>query len=421
MTKQVIGMILAGGRVDELLALTAKRPKSALPVWGMYRVIDFVLSNMMHAGMEIVGVLSQYRPYSLVTHLAGGEPWDYVGRSRALRILSPFRGAEDSDWYKGTADALYQNLSFIERYAPELVLVASGDHVYSMDYRPLLKQHVATGAELTIAFKRVPRTEAHRYGTAVLDEEGRVLTYQEKVKEPEGNLASLTIYVFNTGSLVERLRQNAQEGRSFQIYSEIIPRMVEERARVFGWVFDGYWRYARTLDAYYATNMDILGEDAPDLAGWEVRTNLDPGTLGDHPPALFRPGARLRSSLVCADVVLDGTVERSIISPGVLIGRGALVRDSVIMHRCRIENGAIVDRAILDKDVRVGRGAQIGCGEAIPNVLHPHTLATGVTVVGKGATLPPGTRIGRGCILYPDMKDADFPSAEIPSGATLSP
>lgn len=407
--------------MDDLLVLTAKRPKSALTVWGMYRVIDFVLSNMMHAGIEVVGVLSQYRPYSLMTHLSSGEPWDYVGRSRALRILSPFRGAEDSDWYKGTADALYQNLAFIERYAPELVLVASGDHIYSMDYRPLLRQHVATGANLTLAFKRVPRQEAHMYGTAVLDKAGRVVTYQEKVKGPEGDLASLTIYVFKTGCLVKRLKQNAQEGKSFQIYSEIIPRMVEEKAGVFGWVFDGYWQYARTLDAYYATNMDILSEQAPDLAAWQVRTNLDPGALGDPPPALFCPGARLRSSLVCSNAVLDGTVGRSIISPGVTIERGAVVRDSVIMHRCRIEAGASVDRVILDKDVHVGRDAQVGCGEVAPNELHPHTLSTGVTVVGKATTIPAGKRIGRGCIVYPDMQDTNFPAADIPSGATVSP
>jgi len=154
--KTIVSMVLAGGRVDELLVLTAKRPKSALPMWGMYRIIDFVLSNLMRAGIEVVGVLSQYRPYSLITHLANGEPWDYVGRSRALRILSPFQGAEVSDWYKGTADALYQNLAFIERYDPDLVLVASGDHVYAMDYRPMLKQHLATGADLTIALKPVP-------------------------------------------------------------------------------------------------------------------------------------------------------------------------------------------------------------------------------------------------------------------------
>jgi len=419
--KQIVSMILAGGRVDELLVLTSKRPKSALPMWGTYRIIDFVLSNLMCAGIEVVGVLSQYRPYSLITHLSNGEPWDYVGRSRALRILSPFRGAEDSDWYKGTADALYQNLNFIERYAPELVLVASGDHVYSMDYRPMLKQHLATGADLTIAFKEVPRDQAHLFGTAVLDESRRVMIYQEKARNPEGRLASLTVYIFNTGCLVDRLKQNAREGKTFQIYSEIIPRMVAEKARVFGWIFDGYWQYARTLDTYYAANMDILGPEPPDLSAWMVRTNLDPGSMGDRTPALFRPAAKVSSSLVCCDVVLEGTVEHSVLSPGVVIERGAVVRDSVIMHRSRIEEGAVVDRVILDKDVRVGKGACIGEGDVVPNRLHPLTLSTGVTVVGKGSSIPAGLRIGRSCIVYPDMRESDFPTAGIPTGDTASP
>ena len=419
--KKIVSMVLAGGRVDELLVLTAKRPKSALPMWGMYRIIDFALSNLMRSGIEVIGVLSQYRPHSLITHLSNGEPWDYVGRARALRILSPFKGADDSDWYKGTADAVYQNLNFIERYAPALVLIVSGDHVYSMDYQPMLKQHLDTGADLTIAFKRVPREQAHLYGTAVLDGSGRVTSYEEKAKQPKGDLASLTVYIFKTESLVERLKQNAREGKFFQIYSEIIPRMVDEGARVFGWVFDGYWQYARTLDTYYATNMDILGPEAPDLAAWAVRTNLNPGTMGDPVPTSFRPVARVDASLVCCDAVIEGTVERSVLSPGVVVGRGAVVRDSVIMHRCRIEEGAILDRVILDKDVRVGKEACVGEGEMAANRLYPQTLSAGVTVVGKTSSIPAKLRVGRNCIIYPDMRDSDFPQVRIPSGDVLGP
>ena len=418
--KKIVSMVLAGGRVDELSVLTAKRPKSALPMWGMYRIIDFVLSNMMHAGIEVIGVLSQYRPHSLMTHLANGEPWDYVGRSRVLRILSPFKGAVDSDWYKGTADAIYQNLNFVERYSPEVVMVASGDHVYAMDYRPMLKQHAETGADLTMAFKQVPREEAHLYGTAVLDGSGRVTTYQEKVQNPEGDLASLTVYLFKTECLLDWVRQNARKGKTFQIYSEIIPRAVEQKARVFGYVFDGYWQYARTLDTYYATNMDILRTDGPDLPAWQVRTNLKPETLGDPTPAVFRPTAKATSSLVCGDVILEGTVEHSILSPGVVVERGAVVRDSVIMHRCRIEEGATVDRVILDKDVRVGKGAQMGCGDAVPNRLYPQSLSGGVTVVGKGSSIPAGLRIGRSCIVPPDLRESDLPYAEVPSGSVVS-
>jgi glucose-1-phosphate adenylyltransferase len=197
--------------------------------------------------------------------------------------------------------------------------------------------------------------------------------------------------------------------------------MVEEKARVYGWVFDGYWQYARTLDTYYATNMDILGKDAPDLAAWQVRTNLNPGTMGDLAPALFPSTGKAASSLVCCDSVLEGTVERSVLSPGVVIERGAVVRDSVIMHRCRIEEGAVVDRAILDKSVRVGKGARVGWGDVVPNRLHPRTLSSGVTVVGKGSSVPPGLRIGRNCLVHPDMGETDFPRAEIPSGEMVSP
>jgi glucose-1-phosphate adenylyltransferase len=419
--QKIVGMVLAGGRVDELLVLTATRPKSALPMWGIYRIIDFVLSNMMHSGIAAVGVLSQYRPHSLTRHLADGEPWDYVGRSRALRVLSPFKGAADSDWYKGTADALYQNLNFIDRYGPETILVASADHVYAMDYRPMLTQHLATGADLTIALTRVPRDQAHLYGTAVLDGSGRVTRYEEKAKNPEGDLASLTVYVFTAACLRERLKQNAEEGKTFQIYSEIIPRMVEEGARVFGWVFDGYWQYARTLDTYYRTNMDILGPNAPDLPAWRVRTNLNPGTMGDPAPTLFRPTATVSSSVVSGDVVLEGRVERSILSPAVVVERGACVRDSVIMHHCRIETGAVVDRAILDKNVRVGKGVRIGIGDTAPNRLHPQTLSSGVTVVGKGCVIPEGLRVGRSCIVGPNMRERDFRQAEIPSGNVVTP
>jgi glucose-1-phosphate adenylyltransferase len=419
MAPKIIGMVLAGGRVDELLVLTAKRPKSALPIWGTYRIIDFALSNLMHAGIEVVGVLSQYRPYSLATHLANGEPWDYLGRSRTLRVLTPFQGASDSDWYKGTADALYQNLDFIERYAPDLVLVVSGDHIYSMDYRPMLKQHLASGADLTLALKRVPRDQAHLYGTAVLDATGRVVTYQEKAPHPEGDLASLTVYIFNTATLLEQLKQNAREGKTFQIYSEIIPRMVEDGARVHGWRFDGYWQYARTLDAYYAANMDILAPAPPRLAEWQVRTNPNPETMGDPVPAHFRPAAQVRSSLVCCNGTIEGTVERSILSPGVVIAHGAVVRDSVIMHRCRIEAGARVDRAVLDKDVHVGAGARVGCGEDASNALHPYTLSSGVTVVGKATHIPAGLHIGRGCVVSPDLGESDFSPAAIPSGTTV--
>jgi glucose-1-phosphate adenylyltransferase len=419
MKKQIVAMVLAGGRVDELSVLTAQRPKSAVPFWGMYRIIDFVLSNMLRSRIDVVGVLSQYRPYSLLTHLGNGEAWDYVGRARELKILSPFKGMADSDWYKGTADALYQNLNFLEHYSPELVLVAAGDHVYSMDYRPMIRQHLASGADLTIAFKRVPRERAHLFGTAVLDGDGRVVGYEEKVARPEGDLASLTIYVFTARVLIERLRENAAEGRTFHLYSEVIPRMVREGARVYGHVFDGYWAYARTLDAYYAANLDVVGDAPPDLEGWQVRTNLKSGTLGDPPPALFRSGSRSSSSLVCAGALVAGKVERSILSPGVVVEAGAVVRDAIVMHGCHIAAGAVVDQAILDKAVRIGAGAVVGHGEIAVNPALGGSLSCGATVIGKGTVVPAGAKVGRNCVLRPGLGAAEWPG-DVPAGTVVA-
>ena len=420
MRKQIVGMVLAGGRVDELSVLTAQRPKSAVPFWGMYRIIDFVLSNMMHSRIEVVGVLSQYRPYSLMTHLAGGEPWDYVGRTRELKVLSPFQGMSDSDWYKGTADAVYQNLNFLDHYEPELVLVAAGDHIYSMDYRPMIRAHLATRAELTIALKRVPRERASQFGTAVLDGDGRVVGYQEKAPNPASDLASLTVYVFNARTLVERVRENQAESTGFHLYSEVIPRMVRDGARVYGHVFDGYWAYARTLDAYFAANLDAIGDAAPNLDAWQVRTNLRSGTLGDPAPALLRPGSRCVSSLVGAGAEIAGSVERSVLSPEVVVERGAVVRDSVLMHGCRVAAGAVVDRAVLDKGVVVGAGAVVGCGEPVPNATLPHSLSCGATVLGKGARVPEGVTVGRNCLVPAGLAGAAWPAA-VPSGSTVTP
>lgn len=421
MRKANLGMVLAGGRVDELSVLTAARPKSAVSMWGMYRVIDFALSNMMHSGIDAVGVLSQYRPFSLNAHLAGGAPWDYVGRTRELKILSPYLGADDADWYRGTADALYQNLSYIRRYDPELVLVVSGDHVYSMDYRPVIRQHLATGADLTMVLKPVPREVAWQYGTAVLDADNRVVKYEEKAASPESNLASLTVYVFSAKALVERLERNVAEGRNVHIYSEVIPRMVAEGKRVYGYRFDGYWRYARTLDAYYQTNLDILGPDAPDLDKWGVRTNLSTGTTGDPTPAAFGPAAQVERAVVCQGASIEGTVEESIIAPGAHVEAGAVVRRSIIGNDCRIGAGAVIDGAILDKRVTVGRDARVGVGEAAPNPEHAATLASGVTVVGKATRLPAECVIGRSCVIAPDLDEFHFRRGPIASGSTVKP
>lgn len=419
MSERVAALVLAGGRVDDLSVLTAERPKSAVPIWGMYRVIDFVLSNLLHSGIPVVGVLTQYRPLSLAGHLADGSPWDYLGRTRTLRILSPYQGASDTDWYKGTADAVYQNLHFLDNHRPDVVLVVSADHIYSMDYRPVIREHLARGADLSISLTRVPRDQAHRYGIARLDADGRVVAYDEKPSTPTGDLASMTVYVFRYATLAARVRENAAEGGGRQLYADVIPSMIARGDRVYGHIFEGIWRYARTLDEYYATSMEILSPSAPDLASWGVRTNLYAGMPADPPPAFFGPRARVERSLVGAGSRIEGTVEDSVLSPGVVVERGATVRGSILFHNTVVRAGARLDRAILDKGVEVGSDAEIGTGATVPNAAYPASLTCGAVVIGKGTRVPPAARVGRGCIVRPWLDADAWPTRDLAPGSSL--
>jgi glucose-1-phosphate adenylyltransferase len=285
----------------------------------------------------------------------------------------------------------------------------------------MIRRHLENGADLTIAFTRVPPEQASRFGTATLDGTGRVTSYREKAATPDSDLASMTVYACNVDVLTRRLAENMKIGRTFQIYDEIIPRMVAEGDRVFGHVFEGVWRYARTIDAYYEASLSILGPDAPDLEAWEVRTNLGTARTSDRPPATFLSGARVTGSLVGPGTRIAGTVERSVISPGVVVERGAVVRASVVMHDCRIGAGAVLDRAILDKDVTVGAEAHLGLGEARPNRRAANTLTCGAVVVGKGARVPAGARVGRNCIVPPDLAEGDWPRRPVRSGTTVTP
>ncbi|MCA9522553.1 MAG: glucose-1-phosphate adenylyltransferase [Myxococcales bacterium] len=399
----VMALILAGGRVPELEALTAQRTKAAVPFGGLYRVIDFPLTNLMRSEVGLVGVLSQYHPQSLIDHLGDGATWDFVGRRRALKLLPPYWGREHQDWYDGTADALWQNIDFIDEYDPELVLVLSGDHVYSMDYRPLLEFHRSKGADVTIVVKDVGQGAAHRYGVAELDAEGRVRGYEEKPTEPKSSLASLTIYVFNRRVLVEQLeRRRPPRGQTYHVYRQILPEILASH-RVFGYVFDGYWHYTRTIDDYVAAHRDLLGPNPSlPLADWLIETNLNDDGLGEMPPAICGATADVRNSLLGPGCWIAGRVESSIIAPGVEIEEGAVVRDSIVNHRCRIGRDAVVSWAVLDKDVVVGANARIeGDRDAPPNERSPRSLRCGVAVLGKRTRVPDGGRIEGNVIVCP--------------------
>jgi glucose-1-phosphate adenylyltransferase len=399
---RVVAMILAGGRVNELSVLTLVRPKSAMPFAGHYRIIDFALSNLMHAGINHVGLLSQYRPASLIDHVRVGESWDFVGLERGAKILPPFRGAEASDWYRGNADAVYRNLNYITDHKAELVLILSGDHIYRMDYRKLLRYHIERESDFTIAFKRMGKRTSQRFGYGTIDDDGRVTSYEEKPAVPASDLASLTIYVANVKPLLHILEQCVGL-ESYEFGRDVIPRMLAHH-KVFGYEFDGYWAYARTIDSYYQATQDlILGRI--DMDDWQVRTNLVDSGVAVSPPARIRGGAEVRNSLISAGCDIAGTVRGSVLSPGVRVEQGAIVESSVVFQRTVIGAGAHVERTIFDKDVRVGADSHVGGSAMVgsdPAGGAPSDL--GLTVVGKGALiaarsiLPPGETVQPGAI-----------------------
>ncbi|MDZ7261169.1 MAG: sugar phosphate nucleotidyltransferase [candidate division KSB1 bacterium] len=422
--KKVLAMILAGGRVDELSVLTIYRPKSAVPFGGMYRVIDFPLSNLMHSGIEKVGILSQYRSTSLINQIKHGEPWDFTGRNRGTFLLPPSRGYRASDWYKGPADAVYQNLEFIQEQEPELVLILSGDHIYKMDYQPLIEFHQRMGAELTVVFKQVKMEEASRFGLAEIDDTGgeqggRITNYQEKPEKPTSNWASLTIYLFNPPVLEEVLRENRKLRKTYEFGRDIIPRMIG-KYQVYGYKFYGYWGYTRTIEEYWQTNMDLLG-DSPkiDLEAWEIRTNLEHRGIRDRVPTQIGPQAQITDSLIYNGCRIEGNIIHSILFPGVQVEKGAEVRDSIIMFDTVIQQAAILDKVIVDTDGQIGAGCYLGYGDDFTPNKEQKSLSSGITVVGRWAVIPPEVKIGRNCVIYPRCRKEHFKKKLIKSGETV--
>ncbi len=424
--KNVLAMVLAGGRVDELSVLTLHRPKSAVPFGGMYRVIDFPLSNLMHSGVENVGILSQYKSYSLINHIGIGSWWDFVGRRRGATMLPPSTGHKASDWYKGTADAVYQNLEFVQSRHPETVMVLSGDHIYKMDYRPMLSYHREKGADLTAAFIPIPKEQCSRFGVAQIDDEdgafgGRVLDYKEKPAKDGYPWASLTIFMFRPAVMYEVLEKNARGSSSHEFGRDIIPMMLG-KYKVYGFKFNGYWGYARTIDEFWQTNMDLLGgQPKIDLEGWQVRTNLDHDRLRDRPPARIGRHAVIEDALIHNGCEIEGEVHRSILFPGVRIEKGALVQDSILFFDTVVEAGAVVEKVIADVEVKIAAGSRIGEGDAaVPNRDHPSLLNSGITLIGRSVHLPPKVKLGRNCIVYPNLGERNFKQTVYESGMTIS-
>lgn len=423
--KRILAMILAGGRVDELSVLTLNRPKSAVPFGGMYRIIDFSLSNLMHSGIEKVGVLSQYHSSSLVRHIGVGSSWDMVGRDRGVMVLPPFKSAGNSDWYKGTADAVFQNLDFIEEFGPDLVLVLSGDHVYHLNYNAVIDYHLTKKADVTAVFKQVPLKTAHRFGIATIDEEdndtgGRITAYHEKSAQPNSTWASLTIYLFNADVLKKGLMQFTKNSKWSEFGQHILPELVNTH-RLYGYKYYDYWGYTRTIPEYWRTNMDLLAEDPViDLEKWQVRTNLDHRNLRDRTPTIISDSATIEDSIVYTGAMIEGDISHSVIFPGVRIEKGAKVSNSVIMFDTTVKKGSILNKTILDTDISVGQNCRIGeLNGAQKNQTSELVKIDGITVVGQHVNIPNNVIIGENCIVNPHKKEKDFKEQKIPSGKLI--
>jgi glucose-1-phosphate adenylyltransferase len=396
-------VILAGGEGQRLGVLTDRRAKPAVPFGGKYRIIDFTLSNCVNSGIFDIMILTQYRPHSLIEHIGAGRPWDLDrGFTGGVHIYQPYRGRLDTDWYRGTADAIYQNLPFVKRGTPDRVLVLAGDHIYKMNYGSLIAFHTQCNADVTIGTLNVSREDATRMGILAIDGESRVTQFVEKPADPPGTLASMGIYVFELKTLAQMLTEDAKRRDSSHDFGkDIIPRMVSSGMRVFAYPFENYWVDVGTLEAYWQTHMDLL-KHPPRLdlndRKWVVHTQSE-----ERPPVTIQEGALVKDSMITDGCVISpgARIERSILSPGVWIGPNAVVRDSVILTDSVIEEGARVDRTIVDKSVHIGKRARVGQrskpGEGL-----------GITTIGKNAQIPDRITVRRGAIIDADATPEYF-------------
>ena len=395
-------VILAGGEGSRLGVLTQKRTKPAVPFAGKYRIIDFPLSNCVNSGIFDLMLLAQYRPQSLIEHVGSGAPWDlnrdFTG---GVKILTPYKARNDSDWFAGTADAVQQNFGFIKRGLPDFVLILSGDHIYTMDYEPMISFHVDHQADVTIGTIRVPIEEASRFGVLSANSKYRVTSFVEKPANPPSNLVNMGVYLFNRELLDKVLwedRQNPDSAHDFG--KDIIPNLIKSKARVFAFPYTGYWMDVGTVESYWQAHMDMLSP-TPSLKlynrSWIIHTRTE-----ERPPARLPANAHVYASMVCDGCYIgqDARVESSVLSPGVVVRPGAVVRESILLTDCVVESGAVVERAILDRHVKVGANCRIGWGVADPKIT--------IALVGKNSTVPDGCVVEPNGQIGTDVVASDF-------------
>ena len=414
--KEMIAMLLAGGQGSRLGVLTANVAKPAVAFGGKYRIIDFPLSNCINSGVDTVGVLTQYQPLRLNTHIGIGIPWDLDRNVGGVSILPPYEKSTSSEWYTGTANAIYQNLRYMEYYNPDYVLILGGDHIYKMDYEVMLDFHKANHADVTLATIPVPMEEASRFGVVITDDKKQIQEFEEKPEHPRSNLASMGIYIFSWPVLKEALlKMKDQPGCDFG--KHIIPYCHEKGKRIFAYEFNGYWKDVGTLGSYWESNMELI-----DLIPvfnlyeefWKIYTQTD-----RIRPQYISGSAVIDTAIIGEATEVYGEVHDSVIGSGVVIEEGAIVRDSIIMGSSRIGAGTIVDKSIIAENVVVGKNCKLGVGEELPNKIKQDVYAFGLVTIGDDSVIPDGVEIGKNTAISGETVLSDYPDNKLMSGETL--
>lgn len=414
--KEMIAMLLAGGQGSRLGVLTEKVAKPAVSFGGKYRIIDFPLSNCINSGIDTVGVLTQYQPLRLNTHIGIGIPWDLDKNVGGVSVLPPYESNQNSEWYTGTANAIYQNLEYMEQFHPDYVLILSGDHIYKMDYEVMLDYHKANKADITIAVMPVPMEEASRFGVVITDESGKINEFEEKPEVPRSNLASMGIYIFSWEVLREALvalknQSNCDFGK------HILPYCLERGGRLFAYEYNGYWKDVGTLGSYWEANMELI-DIVPEFnlyeEFWKIYTKAD-----IIPPQYIADTATVERSLIGEGTEVYGEVYNSVIGTDVTIKKGAVVRDSIIMKHTVIGEDCVIDKAIIAEDVLVGDRVKMGVGEEVANCFKPSVYSFGLVTVGEKAVIPSDVTIGKNTAIAGKTQAEDYPDGYLPSGGVI--
>ena len=414
--KEMIAMLLAGGQGSRLGVLTKNVAKPAVAFGGKYSIIDFPLSNCINSGIDTVGVLTQYQPLRLNAHIGIGIPWDLDRNRGGVTVLQPYESQKDTGFYSGTANAIYQNIAYIENYDPEYVLILSGDHVYKMDYEVMLEYHKAKKADLTIASMPVPMEEASRFGITVTDEQGRIIDFQEKPKNPKSNLASMGIYIFNWKVLKEALLRN-KDVPDCDFGKHVIPYLFQNQGKIYAYEFNGYWKDVGTLLSYWESNMELIAL-IPEFnlyeEYWKIYTQTD-----NAAPQYVSTNSHVERSIIAEGCEIHGEIYNSVIGPGVTVEHGAVIVNSIIMENTVIGENTHIDQAVVAENVTIGNACTIGTGEYQESGYDSRVYCSNLVTIGENSRIPDGVRVGRNTAIFGTTVLSDYPDGLLSSGGAI--